>query len=79
MVVIRRQVVHHFVLQNRRYQERSADADGILLSTIFPGLWLDVDALLKLDGQRLMDTSRQGIGLPEHAAFVGRLREQRDA
>lgn len=56
-----------------------ADADGMLRSTMFPGLWLDVAALLQLDGQRVMDTLRQGLAIPEHAVFGQQLRERRDA
>lgn len=51
------------------YQEMSADADGILRSRVFPGLWLHANALLQLDGATVMDVLRQGLATPEHVAF----------
>jgi hypothetical protein len=42
-------------------------------SHVFPGLWLDVTALLRRDSQRLLDVIRQGLASPVHARFVKRL------
>ncbi len=46
---------------------------GISRSQVFPGLWLDVAALLRLDSARLMEALQQGIASRVHAAFVKRL------
>ena len=49
------------------------DADGILRSRAFPGLWLDSNALIANDLAALIATLNQGLAMPEHAAFVARL------
>jgi Uma2 family endonuclease len=46
---------------------------GISRSQEFPGLWLDVAALLRLDSARLMEALQQGLASRAHAAFVKRL------
>ncbi|WP_406698217.1 Uma2 family endonuclease [Singulisphaera sp. Ch08] len=50
-----------------------ADADGLHRSTIFPGLWLDPQALLNSDTKRLRALLDQGLATVEHAALVARL------
>jgi hypothetical protein len=40
---------------------------------VFPGLWLDEAALLRLDSGRLMEVLQQGLASRAHAAFVKRL------
>jgi hypothetical protein len=50
-----------------------ADADGLFRSRIFPGLWLDPQALLAHDRRRLRATLDLGLATTEHAAFVARL------
>ena len=46
---------------------------GISRSRVFPGLWLDAAALLRLDSTRLMEVLQQGLADRSHAAFVKRL------
>ncbi len=50
-------------------QELTPDADGVLRVRCFPGLWIDVAALLAND-RRLLAVLEQGLATPEHAAFV---------
>lgn len=50
---------------------------GISRSQVFPGLWLDVAALLRLDSARLMEVLQQGLASRAHAAFVKRLQAAR--
>ena len=52
------------------YTVRKPDADGILRSRVFPGLWLDPRALLDGNKARLLDVLNQGLKSPEHEAFV---------
>jgi len=52
----------------------TADPSGILRSEVFPGLWLNVPALLRNDGAVLLATLQQGLATPEHGAFRERLR-----
>jgi Uma2 family endonuclease len=77
VILLRQRAVRWFVLQEGAYQEVSAGGGGICTSTGFPGLWLHAPALLRLDGQQVMDTLRQGLETPTHAAFVRQLQERR--
>jgi Uma2 family endonuclease len=66
-------VVDWFVLRQGQYERLAPGADGILRSEVFPGLWLDADALVRGDMARVLTVGQQGIASPEHAAFVARL------
>jgi Uma2 family endonuclease len=46
---------------------------GISGSRVFPGLWIDGQALLTRDTKRLIEVVQQGIASRAHAAFVKRL------
>jgi hypothetical protein len=50
---------------------------GISRSLVFPGLWVDNQALLDQDGSRLIEVVQQGIASRPHAAFVRRLQAER--
>jgi Uma2 family endonuclease len=77
VIVLRQRVVRWFRLQEGTYQEVATPANGIFQSATFPGLWLAVEALLRLDGATVLGTLRQGLALSEHAAFVQQLQQQR--
>ena len=66
-----------FVMRAERFVEHSADPDGIYRSVVFPGLWLEPEALLTGDIRRLQTVVDLGCATPEHAAFVARLAEAR--
>jgi Uma2 family endonuclease len=53
-------------------------ADGLYRSEVMPGLWLDPQALLKGDTDRLWAVIDLGVATPEHAAFLARLAAARD-
>jgi Uma2 family endonuclease len=59
-------------------QELAIDADGILRVRCFPGLWIDVEALLNKE-RRMLDVLQQGLATPEHAAFVRTLAQAKAA
>jgi Uma2 family endonuclease len=61
------------VLGNDAYEQIKPAGDGILRSTVFPGLWLDVNAMLSGDLARLLSVVQEGMSIPEHADFVTRL------
>jgi Uma2 family endonuclease len=65
--------VHWFVRRGGQFVEMSPGPDGVLRSEVFPGLWLDPQALLIEDRSRQMQILHQGIASPEHAEFVDRL------
>jgi len=55
------------------YQVAAPDADGILRSAVFPGLWLNPAALLAGDDRAVLTALEAGLNSPEHAAFVKEL------
>ena len=59
-------------LREGEYQEMAPDAQGVLKSRVFPGLWLDTKALLKGDMKTVLATLRRGLQSAEHAAFLSR-------
>ncbi len=65
--------VDWFVLRDGQFVKLAADENGILRSETFPGLWLDVAALVRGDIARVLAVLQQGTATPEHAAFVTRL------
>ncbi len=59
-------------LARGRYREIKPGEDGLLRSLVFPGLWLDPEALW--NAERSVRTAvEKGSRSPEHAAFVRRL------
>jgi Uma2 family endonuclease len=73
VVALRQNRVYWFVSRNGHFVELTPDDNGIIRSEVFPGLWLDPAALLRLDGPRIREVLQQGLATPEHAAFVARL------
>lgn len=65
---VERQVVW-FALDNGRYEEIEPGEDGILRSKLFPGLWLNPEALLRADTRAVNAVVAQGIASPEHAGW----------
>lgn len=63
-----------YALRGANYIQLQPRPDGILCSEVFPGLWLDVEAMLVGDLARVLDVVKQGIAGPEHRQFV--LRQQ---
>src|SRR5216683_8140063 len=59
-----------FVLRAGQYERLSVDANGLLRSEVFPGLWLDPGALVQGDLATVLASVQQGLGSPEHATFV---------
>jgi Uma2 family endonuclease len=62
-----------FVLREGAFVPIEPDADGLLRSEIFPGLWLDPEALIRGDMTAVFKTVQLGLGTDEHAAFVAKL------
>jgi hypothetical protein len=61
-------------LQDGEYQAILADAQGILRSVLFPGLWLDPAKFWAADLSGLIATVQQGLTSSEHGAFVEQLK-----
>ncbi len=66
------QRVDWFVLREGKYEPLEADEAGVLRSTVFPGLWLDPQALLAGDLAKVLQVLQEGLAAPEHAQFVNR-------
>ena len=69
--------VHWFALRDGRFEEVAPGEDGLHRSEVFPGLWLDPQALIEGDAARLLAGLERGTASPEHAAFAARLAEAR--
>lgn len=78
VVALRLEQVLWFVRRRGKFKPLSPSADGLLRSTVFPGLWLDPAALLKRDRRGLLGALRQGLASPEHGRFVARLQGKHD-
>jgi hypothetical protein len=65
--------VDWFALRGGQYVQLPVETDGVVRSEVFPGLWLDVPALLADDLPRIYAVLQQGVASPEHGAFVARL------
>lgn len=76
LLVYEREIRWHLLVDGR-YQILPPDADGIWRSRVFPGLWLDGQALLKSDMAKVLAVLQAGLASPEHQAFVERLAKQR--
>jgi Uma2 family endonuclease len=50
-------------------RELEPDDDGVIRVRCFPGLWIDVEALLTQQ-RRMMAVLEQGLATPEHTTFV---------
>lgn len=62
-----------FVLRSGNYQPLPRTPGQPYWSEVFPGLWLDPEALVAGDMARVAEVARQGIASPEHEDFVKRL------
>jgi Uma2 family endonuclease len=71
--------VDWYVNRGGRFEPVPPPADGIVRSEVFPGLWLDVAALVRRDGKAVQAALQRGLDSPEHAEFVARLERDRTA
>ena len=66
-------------LMDGKYREIAPDADGVLRSRVFPGLWLDPDALWNGGFAGVAVAVQQGVATSEHEAFVRELETRMEA
>ena len=62
-----------FVLRGGKYERLEPSADGLLRSIVFPGLWLDPDAMIRGDMASALAVLEQGLNSSEHAEFRAKL------
>ncbi len=66
-----------FVLREGEFLPLAAGEDGILRSEVFPGLWLNVPAMLDSKLDVVLATLQRGVATPEHQDFVKQLAMQK--
>lgn len=64
-------------LVDNRFEPIPPDADGLLKSRLFPGLWLDAAALLGGDLPKLLTAVDIGCATDAHCTFAARLKPPR--
>lgn len=62
-----------WALREGEYLPLQPDEAGVIKSEVFPGLWLDMPALIANNPVKALATLQQGSASEEHAAFVARL------
>jgi len=77
VLLVAQRELRWYRLVDDAYQLLPVPADGILRSHVFPGLWLDVAALLNGDMTRVLNVLREGLQSAEHVEFVARLAQRR--
>jgi Uma2 family endonuclease len=70
---VRDREVDRFVNREGSFERLTPSADGVLRSTVFPGLWLDPAALVQGKKGLVRAVLEQGLKSPEHAEFVAQL------
>ena len=63
-----------FALEDAEFLPVKPDARGLLRSRVFPGLTLDVKALLSGHGAKLLSTLQRGLASAAHKTFAASLR-----
>lgn len=67
------QKIDWLALENGDYVLLSPNAQGIICSLVFPGLWLDVAAILSGNMRQVLATLQTGIDSQAHQEFVQKL------
>ncbi|MDZ8053951.1 MAG: Uma2 family endonuclease [Aulosira sp. ZfuVER01] len=62
-----------FKLQQGEYIQLASNADSVICSEVFPGLWLEKAALLNGNLAKVLEVLQQGLTSPEHQSFVENL------
>lgn len=65
-----------FGLRAGTFRRLARGRKGVVRSKVFPGLWLDVPALVADDIARAYQVAQEGVTSAAHAAFVARLQKQ---
>lgn len=65
-----------FVLHGEVYDRLPLSVDGYYRSEVFPGLWLDPQAMLTGDIATVLQVLQRGLASPEHQRFVDHLARQ---
>lgn len=77
VVLLLEEEIRWHVLTDGHFELLSPDADGLWRSRVFPGLWLDGQALLTGNLPQVLDRLHDGLNSPEHQNFVAQLAARR--
>ena len=66
-----------FHLKRGKFQRLARTKDGLYKSKVFPGLWLDPDAMIADNMIKVLEVVQKGVASPEHRRFVEKLRSQK--
>jgi Uma2 family endonuclease len=77
VVLLRDEEVRRFALRDGIFHDVPSDTDGVYRSQMFPGLWLDAAAFLRLDSAGVLAALRLGLASPGHATFAAELAGRR--
>lgn len=72
------QKIDWFQLQDGDYVSLVPDEQGVVHSKVFPGLWLNVEAMLRGEMRSVLAVLQTGLDSADHEAFVQQLEAQRD-
>ena len=67
------------ILDEGEFRPLNPRPNGVLRSTVFAGLWLSLQALLKRDASAVLSCLNKGLRSREHKAFVAELAARRAA
>lgn len=73
---VRDSEIDWFQLVNGRYERSIADPSGIMHSLVFPGLRLNITALMNNDLATVLTDLQAGLQSPEHAEFMQTLAQR---
>ena len=73
VVLLKTKEIRWHRLVRGKYKLIQPDAEGIYHSRVFPGLWLDSEALFKDDIAKVLATLQTGTASEEHQRFVAEL------
>ncbi len=76
ILLYEKEIRWHFLVDSQ-YQLLPGDSDGLWRSRIFPGLWLDGQALMEGKMSQVLARLQEGLQAPEHQAFVADLARRR--
>jgi hypothetical protein len=71
------EAIDWFILKQSKYHSLSKTRAGLYKSKVFPGLWLDVKAMIAGDLANVIETVQQGIASQEHRRFVAKLQAKK--
>jgi hypothetical protein len=74
---VEEQAIDWFLLKDGHFEAMPISKEGYYKSKVFPGLWLDPQALIEGDLIKVIEVVQQGIASPEHQRFVKKLQSRK--